>query len=170
MIDKYTKDRKRIIDEKFYFEQAITITNKVHPKNTKIAILEYLKGNSQYFTNQQNARLGLNKYVHPSIVINLMRSKLSENNIQIPSNDNELVDKYLNILLSKQKDVVSYDLDELFNIVKNAYINTFNVYNYEQARVALKSLILTGDRKFFTNRFKDRDKIKEKLNGVDIKK
>lgn len=172
LIDKYTSDRKRIVDEKFYFEQAIIITNRIYPQNTKTAILEYLKGNPNYFTNKENARNGLIKYVHPGIVISLMRTKLSENNVQIPFNDNELVENYLSILLNKNinKNNENDNLTEMFNIIKTAYINTFNIYGYEQARVAIKSLLINGDKKYFTNRFKDREKLNAKLKDADIKK
>lgn len=175
LIDEYASDRKRIIDPKFYFEKAIKINSEVHPENKKEAIIQYLKGNPNYFTSKHKARQGLIKYVHPGDIINLMRTKLSENNIEIPNTDNELIDKYLYILLNKD---LNEQKDEFLNIIKDAYINTKNVYNKNQSRFALKELFLNNELKYFTNQHKDRDKLKklisEKnirniiLNGIDI--
>lgn len=165
--DKYTSNRERIVDPEFYFEQAIKITNTLYPQNTKTAILEYLKGNPNYFTNREKARDGLIKYVHPGDVINLMRTKLNQNNIQIPNSDNELVDNYLSILLNKE---LKKDIDRSFEIIKTAYINTLNKYNYEQARTAIKTLLLTGEIHFFTNQFGDRKKLKELMMTKDVRK
>lgn len=167
LIDKYTADRERITSPKFYFEQAIKVTDIVHPQNTKEAILQYLKGYPNYFTNQEKAREGLLKYVQPGDVIGLMRLKLSENNIPIPHSDNELVDEYLKILLTKE---LNNENDKFFEILKNAYINTLNVYNEEQARVALQNLLLSGQTNYFTNRFGDRTRIKQQMGKVDIRK
>lgn len=175
LVDEYTSDRKKIIDPKFYFEKAIKINSEVHPENKKESIIQFLKGNPNYFTSQQKARRGLIKYVHPGDVINLMRTKLNENNVQVPNSDNELIDKYLDILLNKE---LNRKTDESFDIIKNAYINTLNVYNKAQSRFALKELFLNNELKYFTNQYKDRDKLKnlilEKnarniiLNGIDI--
>lgn len=166
LIDKYDTGRKRITDPKFYLEEAIRITEKYYPNNSKQAILEYLKGNSQLFTRKENVRYGLEKYVSPGDLINIMRSKLKENNVSIPYNDNKLVDEYLKIILEKQKNDLFI---ETFEIIKNAYFNTLNKYNINQAREALNDLILYKTINKFTNDFKDRDKLQMILD-VDIKR
>ena len=166
LIDKYDTDRKRITDPSFYLEEAIRITEKYYPNNSKQAILEYLKGNSQLFTRKENVRHGLEKYVSPGDLISIMRSKLKENNVSIPNNDSKLVDEYLKIILEKQKNALFI---ETFEIIKNAYFNTLNKYNINQARCALNDLILYKNISKFTNDFKDRDKLKTILN-VDIKR
>ena len=166
LIDKYDTDRKRITDPKFYLEEAIRITEKYYPNNSKQAILEYLKGNSQLFTRKENVRYGLEKYVSPGDLISIMRSKLKENNVIIPNNDSKLVDEYLKIILEKQKNALFI---ETFEIIKNAYFNTLNKYNINQAREALNDLILYKNINKFTNDFKDRNKLKTILN-VDIKR
>lgn len=169
LVDEYNSKRERITDNKFYFEKAIIITNKVHPGNEKTAILEYLKGNPNYFTNQQSAREGLIKYVHPRDLISLMRNELSKNNIKIPNSDSELVNNYLNLLLNR-KNLNNDNVIDKFNVIKTAYINTFNKYGFRQARAALTNLLINGESKFFTNDFKDRDKIKLILVDDNIKK
>lgn len=166
LIDKYDTDRKRITDPKFYLEEAIRITEKYYPNNSKQAILEYLKGNSQLFTRKENVRYGLEKYVSSGDLISIMRSKLKENNVIIPNNDSKLVDEYLKIILEKQKNALFI---ETFEIIKNAYFNTLNKYNINQAREALNDLILYKNINKFTNDFKDRNKLKTILN-VDIKR
>lgn len=164
--DKYDSNQKRIIDPKFYFEEAIKITEKNLPGNSKDAILRYLKGDSTAFTRKNQARFGLIKYVDPADLINLMRSKLTDNNIPIPRTDSELIDKYLNILLHNDIKKEQYNS---FDIIKNAYINTSNVYNRVQARAAINNLIINGEINFFTNRFGDRTKLKTILNQDIIK-
>ena len=166
LIDKYDTHRKRITDPKFYLEEAIRITEKYYPNNSKRAILEYLKGNSQLFTRKENVRFGLEKYVSPGNLINIMRSKLRENNVSIPNNDSKLVDEYLKIILEKQKNALFI---ETFEIIKNAYFNTLNKYDINQARCALNDLILYKNINKFTNDFKDRNKLKTILD-VDIKR
>ena len=166
--DRYTNDRKRIVDPKFYFEQAIEVTENVHPGNSHMAIIEYLKGNPNYFTNRENVRLGLIKYVHPGDVISIMRSKLIENNIEIPKSDNELINAYLNVLLQKENEMDN--LNYKFNILLNAYINTYEAYGYAQARAAIQNLLMNGEVNLFTNRKKDRDLIKQNVLGDNIKK
>lgn len=154
LIDDYDKNRKKIVDPKHYFERAIFITEKYYKYNSKQAIIYYLNGISDYFTRKENARGGLEKYVKPGDVINIMRSKLQENNIQIPSTDEELINKYLSVLLSKQN-----NYNNEFEIIKNAYINTKNKYDEEQANIALKSLYLYKDVGYFTNQYGDRTKL-----------
>ena len=68
--------------------------------------------------------------------------------------------------MEKQKNDL---LISAFETIKNAYINTLNKYNTNQARCALNDLILYKDINKFTNSYKDRDKLKNILN-MDIKK
>lgn len=166
LIDKYDEDRERIVNSEFYLEEAIRITEERYPNISKGAIFQYLKGNPNGFTRTKNVRNGLIKYVDSGDLINLMRAKLIENGILIPNNDNELIDKYLNILFEKQKNDLLF---EAFETIKIAYINTLNKYNANQARCALNDLILYKDINKFTNSFKDRDKLKNILD-MDIKK
>jgi len=162
LIDKYTDDRKRIIDPKFYFEQALIETQKKHPDfDLKEAIKKYLKGDGAGFTRDNRARDGLKKYVHPGDVISIMRQKLSEKNIPIPHTDNELISQYLNFVLPKL---------DLFKMIESAYINTSISYNEYQAKEALKQLILNNDIQYFTNKFNDRKILRENVLGHDVKK
>lgn len=163
LIDSYAKDRKRITDPKYYLEEAIKITKKTHPKNCEIAILEYLKGNSNYFTNTNRVRDGLIKYVHPGDLINIMRTKLSENNINIPNSDKELINTYINLVLS---DVYK----KQFNIICSAYNNTEIAYDQNQAVAAIRDLIVNNSVKYFTNRFNDRTNLNNFVVGHDVKR
>lgn len=165
LADKYTDDRKRITDPKFYFENAIKVTDKYYPGNAKSAIFSYMKGNSNLFTRKERVRDGLVKYVNPGDVINIMRSKLNENGIKRPNNDNNLVDQYLNIVLNK--DFSKYN-SNLFEIIKDAYINTSFAYNITQARYALRTLISNNELKYFTNQYKDRDRLKQNILGKEV--
>lgn len=167
LADKYSSDRVRITDPKFYFENAIKITDKYYPGNAKSAIFAYMKGNSNLFTRKEKARDGLVKYVNPGDIINIMRSKLNEKGMKRPNNDNELVDKYLNIILNK--DFSLYN-DNLFEMIKQAYVNTSTAYNINQARYALKAFILDSELKYFTNQYKDRDKLKNNILGKELMK
>lgn len=163
LIDRYTSDRKRITDPKYYLEEAIKNTKQTHPKNCEIAILEYLKGNSNYFTNTNRVRDGLTKYVHPGDLINLMRTKLNENNISIPNNDRELINNYVGLVLSDF-------YKKQYSIISDAYKNTEKAYNKEQALAAIRDLILNNSIKYFTNRFNDRSNLKNCVVGHDIKR
>ena len=165
LADQYSSDRVRITDPKFYFENAIKVTDKYYPGNAKSAIFSYMKGNSNLFTRKEKARDGLVKYVKPEDVINIMRSKLNENGIKRPNNDNNLVDQYLNIVLNK--DFSKYN-SNLFEIIKDAYINTSFAYNITQARYALRTLISNNELKYFTNQYKDRDRLKQNILGKEV--
>ncbi len=163
LIDRYTSDRKRITDPKYYLEESIKITKQTHPKNCETAILEYLKGNSNYFTNTNRVRDGLTKYVHPGDLINLMRTKLNENNISIPNSDKELINNYIVLVLS---DIYK----KQFEIISTAYKNTEIAYNQEQAIAAIRDLIVNNSIKYFTNRFNDRTNLSNNVVGHDIKR
>lgn len=161
LIDKY-QNRKRITDPKYYFEQALIETQKQHLDfDLKEAIKKYLHGENIVFTRNNRARDGVCKYVKPGDVINIMRQKLNEKNIQIPHTDNELITKYLDLILPKV---------DLFQMIQNAYINTLNAYDERQAITALKSLILNNDIQYFTNKFNDRKILKQNVLGHDVKK
>jgi len=163
LIDRYTSDRKRIIDPKYYLEEAIKVTKQKHPKNCEIAILEYLKGDSNYFTNANRVREGLIKYVNPGDLINIMRTKLNENNINIPNSDKELVNTYIDLVL---KDFYKNQ----FEIISKAYKNTEIAYDQNQSIAAIRDLILNNSVKYFTNRFNDRTNLKNNVVGHDIKR
>lgn len=173
LIDRYNEKRERITDPSYYFEIAVIRTNEKYPQNTRSAIKNYLKGNSNYFTNDNRAREGLIKYVNPGDIINIMRTKLTENRINIPNSDLELINEYLNIIITKK-----LDLQKQFDIIKTAYINTMSIPRYGkiQADGALKKLIEFNDISSFTNQFGDRDKLtkincdlkKVVLSGIDI--
>lgn len=165
LADKYTEDRKRITDPKFYFENAIKITDQYYPQNAKSAIYAYMKGNPNLFTRKEKAREGLVKYVNPGDVINIMRSKLNEKGIKRPDTDEELVDKYLQVILNKD---YSKDNEILFNFIKDAYINTSNAYSRNQARYAIRALVMDNELKYFTNQYKDRDRLKQNILGKEV--
>ena len=162
--DKYD-DEYRITDPTFYFEQAVRVTNRTNPQNTKLAILEYLKNNPNYFSAENKAKSGLIKYVKPGDVINIMRSKLSEKGIEIPRTDNELIDQYLQVLLNLN----AINNVDIYEIVKNAYLATEKKYGERQAHVAVLQLLNEGETKYFTNDGKVRDAVKRILN-FNIKK
>lgn len=165
LIDKYTDDRKRIMDPVYYLENAIIITERFYPGNSKTAIKEYMKSNATYFTNKERAREGLMKYVRPGDLVPIMRGKLQEKGIAIPSTDDQLIDKYLGIVLNKQNNYC-----EQFEIIKQAYISTLRAYNVNQAITAFRDLFLNNSVKYFTNRFGDRDKLKQNVLPFNIKK
>lgn len=165
LIDKYTDDRKRIIDPSYYLENAIIVTEKFYPGNSKTAIKEYMRSNATYFTNKERAREGLMKYVRPGDLVPLLRAKLQEKGVEIPNRDEELIEKYLNIVLNKQN-----NYREEFEIIKQAYMSTLSAYNINQAITAFKDLFLNGSVKYFTNRFGDREKLIKKVLPYNVKK
>jgi len=165
LIDKYTDDRKRIIDPSYYLENVIIVTEKFYPGNSKTAIKEYMQSNARYFTNKERAREGLIKYVRPGSLVPLMRSKLREKGVAIPNSDEELIEKYLDIVLNKQN-----NYREQFEIIKQAYISTLRAYNTNQAVTAFRNLFLNGDVKYFTNRFGDREKLIKNILPFNVKK
>ena len=165
LIDKYEDNRGRITDPNYYLEQAIITTEKFYPGNSKAAIKNYLKSEPNYFTNKERVREGLLKYVRPADLINLMRQKLREKNIQIPMHDENLINEYLNIVLNKQNNY-SYQ----FEIIKMAYINTLSVYGEMQALEAFKSLYFSNNIKYFTNKFGDREQLKKIVPQCDVRK
>ena len=120
-----------------------------------------MKGENIGFTRGINSRDAIDKYVKPGDLINIMRSKLRQNNIEIPHTDNELITRYLNLIMPKVNE---------FDIIKNAYLNTSKVYNKYQATEALKRLILNNDISCFTNQFNDRVLLKQHVLGKDVKK
>ncbi len=165
LVDKYTSKRQRIVDPAYYLEFAISQTEKYYPGNSATAIKEYLKLNPMYFTNKERAREGLLKYVRPGLLINLMRTKLIENNVSVPSTDEELINEYLNLIINKQN-----NYQEQYNIIKTAFANTASVYNINQAIGAIKDLYFNNGVQCFTNRFNDRTNLKEKVINHDARK
>ena len=162
--DKYDNNKTRITDPEYYFDEAIKITEQIHPGFSKPAIFKYLKGDSSGFTRDSHARAGLEKYVHPGDLISIMRSRLNSNNIPIPNNDDELINHYLDIVLNK-----NMNKENLFDIIKSAYISTLNAYGKAQARAAVNNLIINREIDLFTNSNGDRTRLRSILN-YDIKK
>ncbi len=167
LIDKYTSDRERITDPRYYFEQAVISASKFRLYDGLMAIKSYLRGDSSFFPNNNNERIGLLKYVRPGDLIWLMRSELQKNNIRIPMTDDDLIKEYITLVVNRQN-----GLDDVncFKIIKEAFLNTLRVYNMQQARVAFEMLISDGDIRCFTNRFKDREKLMSILPKIDVKK
>lgn len=164
LCDKYTSNRQRITDPNIYFESAIKETSVVHPENTRVAILSYLHFDPKYFTNKERSRDSLMKYVDPGNVISIMRTKLKNNNVVVPNSDKELIDKYLDLVLDKQN-----NYQRSFEIIKKAYQSTLACYSQEQADKAIEELLINKNIMYFTNRYKDRDNLKEIVNQ-DIRK
>lgn len=165
LIDRYDDERKRIIDPSYYLENVIMITEKFYPANSKTAIKEYMHSNATYFTNKKRAREGLMKYVRPGDLVPLMRAKLQEKGVAIPNKDEELIDKYLDIVLNKQN-----NYREQFEIIKQAYVSTLSVYDINQAITAFKSLFVYNNVKYFTNRFGDRERLIKSVLPYNIKR
>lgn len=162
LIDKYTPERKRITDPSFYFEQAVIETSKKQYDFSIVSsIKQALTGNPSGFTRNNRARDGFRKYVRPGDIINIMRQKLRENNVQIPTTDEELINRYVDLVVPKL---------DLFKIIQTAYLNTLNGYNKNQADTAIRSLILNNNIEYFTNRFNDRNILKQHILGKDIKR
>lgn len=169
--DKYTSERQRILNPVYYFEQAVINTYKKYPQNIETAILEYLKGNPNYFTNDEKSRDGLKKYVNPGDVINIMRSKLKEKYVQIPNTDKELIKQYTNIILNnlsfnqpKTPDKRQTNLQEEYSVIQIAYLDTFLKYGQSQADVALNVFIKQNECKFFSGS-ENRDNLRKYFKG-----
>ena len=154
LIDDYNDKKNRIIDPKHYLEKALKITEKYYEGNSKKAISQYLKGDADYFTRREGARECLIKYVKPGDLISIMRIKLQENNIPIPRTDQELIDKYLNIILDNQNNYKSE-----FEAIQTAYKNTLKNYDEDQAKYAFKEYYNLGEGGYFTNQYGDRTKL-----------
>lgn len=167
-LDKYDSNRNRITDSKFYFERAVELTNKMYPKKVRQAIEAYIDGNAKGFTNKDDVRFSLMKYVDPRNVVNIMRSKLIEHNKPVPADINALIDSYVNVLANKElKSNINYII--VYNAIKTAYIDTLDKYGYEQASGSLKSLILSGETKKFTDDKGHRTELQNVLKSVDYK-
>lgn len=176
-VDKYEEDYKRITNPAYYFERAIKVTNEKYPQNVIVAIEKYINGDASYFTNADNVRLGLIKYLSPSDVVNTMRNKLIAANVPVPSNTDKLINSYLNVVLNHKKteEIVENTPEETFEYAKStlrhAYIATLKKYGIDQANGALKLLIQNGDAKHFTNDKKFfRDKLKSIVKKFNVKK
>jgi len=187
LVNDYDQQRKRITDPSYYLEKAIIVTENHYPGNSKEAILNYLNNNADFFTRKENARAGLVKYVKPGDVISLITKKLHESGITYAVNQEELIEKYLDLVLNRQKeqnDIVEKpnnpdSVDQQnpyiaeFEIIKKAFINTERKYNEtipEQAESAFIKLYLYNNPESFTNSFGDRTKLKELVKTCDIKK
>lgn len=169
MADKYDDKFERIVDSKYYFEEAVKVTYKKHPNNVSAAILSYIDGEAKYFTNEDNVRLGLIKYVEPRNIVNIMRTKLIENNVPVPSSNEILINSYLEQLLSKENEKQE-NLNEIPEILRAAYINTYKKYGERQANDALKEFIKARQTKYFTNDGGYRDKLRNHLAELNPKK
>lgn len=100
IVDKYDKDGKKITNPHYYLERAVKKTHEKYPDNSLIiAIEKYIEGDASYFTNDDNIRLGLIKYIDSRNVVNTMRNKLIESNMPIPSSNDKLINSYLNVIL-----------------------------------------------------------------------
>lgn len=171
-------DEKRITNPEHYLEKAILVTEKYYPGNSKEGILEYyLHHNATRFTRKENARGGLIKYVSPRDLMSIMTKKLHENGITFLSSESELIDKYVDIVLNKQKNNdaqnninVQDNYIQQFEIIKAAYISTLNVYDMFQAEEAFRRLYLNNNPECFTNRYGDRTKLENLIASYDVKK
>ena len=174
LIDKYDNKQKRIVDPKFYLNQAILVTEKYYPGLAKKALLKYLNGNAESFTRKEGAREGLAKYVPVNVAINIMAKEIYgtlDNTVFFE----EMIAEYVNRVLNKNKvmnddtkdfsniNVNQDPTNEIIDIVTNAIQNTLNVYNIKQAKGALLKLF-SGNAQSITNRFGDRDKVNALLN------
>ena len=168
-IDKYGKWRERIIDPKFYLNQAILVTEKYYPGQAKGALLKYLNGNIESITRKEGTREGLAKYVPVNVAINIMAKEIY-GNLDNTVFFEEMVNEYVNRVLNKNRVMidVTQDLErvainedpsaEIIDIVTTAIQNTLNAYDIKQAKGALVKLF-EGRTEYITNRFGDRDKI-----------
>lgn len=154
-IDKYDIQRKRITDYRYYFDEAVKATYNKYPGNVKTAITSYMNGDAKYFTNDNHARDGLIKYVNPNNVMGALKVKLMENNKVIPQDLNSLIDSYLHIVISNDKTKTlseSKNDEEYYNeLIRQAYISTYNKYGKAQSDGALKCFIDSNETKNFTN-------------------
>ena len=168
-IDKYDFRRERIIDPKFYLNQAILVTEKYYPGLAKVALLKYLNGNVESFTRKEEAREGLAKYVPVNVAINIMAKEIYgtlDNTVFFEEMVTEYVDRVLNknrVMIDDTKDlgnvVTSEDPTvEIIDVVTIAIKNTLNAYDIKQAKGALVKLF-EGRTEYITNRFGDREKI-----------
>lgn len=168
VLDKYDSNRNRITDSKFYFERAVELTNKSYPKKVRQAIEAYIDGNAKGFTNKDDVRFSLMKYVDSRNVVNIMRSKLIEHNKPVPMDIHTLIDSYVNVLENKElKTNINYII--VYNLIKSSYVDTFNKYGYKQSSGALKSLILSGKTKNFTDDNGYRTELQRVLKSVDYR-
>ncbi len=160
--DKYDIKRQRIVDPYFYFEQALKETARKYPQNLKRAIKEALNGNLNYFTNDAHARDGLKKYVSPEQVWMFLVEKAKSVGYDVNLNEETLINLYLDTFYQEN----SYQ--EQYGIIKQAYLTTYEKYDYSQAHGALVNLIRSGRIEYFTNDLGFRDALREKVVGHDI--
>ena len=173
-IDKYDIRHNRIVDPKYYLNQAILVTEKYYPGLAKEAMLKYLNGNIESFTRKEGAREGLVKYVPVNIAISIMSKELYgtvDNTVFFEEMVKEYVDKVINKNKLMNDDTQKLenlnvrveDPNEIIDIVTNAMQSTLTVYNDKQARGALLKLF-SGNPQGITNRFGDRERVNALLN------
>ena len=103
MADKYDENKKRIVDPNYYLEMAVKKTYEKHHSSNIIMVLKrYIDGDAKYFTNDDNVRFGLIKYLEPRDLVNIMRNKLIENNEPVPSEIDNLINSYLGVILKDE--------------------------------------------------------------------
>lgn len=173
-IDKYDKRHNRIVDPKYYLNQAILVTEKYYPGLAKVAMLKYLNGNIESFTRKEGAREGLVKYVPVNVAISIMSKELYgtvDNTVFFEEMVKEYVDKVINNNKLMNDDTQKLenlnvrvdDSNEIIEIVTNAIQSTLIVYNDKQAKGALLKLF-DGNSQGITNRFGDRERVNALLN------
>lgn len=168
-IDKYDIRHNRIVDPKYYLNQAILVTEKYYPGLAKEAMLKYLDGNIESFTRKEGAREGLVKYVPVNVAISIMSKELYgtlDNTVFFEEMVKEYVDKVLNknkLMNDDTRDLGKVVINEnstseIIDAVTTAIQNTLSVYDIKQAKGALVKLF-EGRTEYITNRFGDREKI-----------
>lgn len=175
LVDKYDNNRERIIEPSYYLDQAIIVTERYYPGNSKPAILKYINGNADSFTRKERARQGIIKYVSPQNILTIMKQKLQECGNSINGNASEIIDLYLNLVLKKNERNITTDLSKQnnyefeFNIIKKAYSSTLIKYGIEQAETAFKQLFLYKDSRYFTNSLNDRTNLNNYVVNKNVK-
>ena len=168
--DKKNNEKTSDIDPAQCLETAVKLTEKKYPGCAVGAIKAYLVGNANGFTREQNARGLLLNHVDSTQVISIMADKLSKSGISIPQYDEDLIISYVNLLCNKKEKETNQNYANEFEVLKQAYMNTIKKHNLHQARVALQILLNTKNCRYFTNQYKDRDKLIELIETTDFKK
>ena len=177
-IDKYDSRYNRIVDPKFYLNQAILVTEKYYPGQSKFAMLKYLNGNIEGVTRKEGAREGLAKYLPVNVAINIMAKEIYgtlDNTVFFEEMVSEYVDCVLNknrVMIDDTKNLGNVVINEdptaeIIDVVKNAIKNTLNAYDIKQAKGALVKLF-EGRTEYITNRFGDREKINMLLKKYSL--
>ena len=135
-----------------------------------LALKQYVFGNALGFTRSEGARDIVLNNIKPGMVKSIIIEYLNKRGIKY-YNESEIYELFVNHILNANRNMNNTENigSVLIETLKNAYLNTKQVYNDAQTQAALKHLLEEGNLRYFTNRFNDRDTLQKIIRGQNSK-